>query len=342
MLSRSLKKKILSLFLLVFLIFYAVIAVIPRKENVEGENKLRKSPDALPLLIAHGGGNGEFPDNTLEAFYNAYSVDNNVMMETDVNITKDGILILSHNTNLDRRTNVTGDIADWNYSDLIGMRVNFGYDNETEDTILVGERFKFKNQEEKEVTPLDVSYPVGVKPRDEEIFLATTFEELLLAFPFNMISVEIKQKGSDGIRALDEALRLIEKYDAFDRVTVATFNLNVYKRLISYQKNGSVPGGIMYTPSLFTSVKYTVLYYLGLDVFFTDKISAFHLPIEELGVVYAKRDIIDNMHKHNIAVHFWTIDDEDEMRELIELGADGIMTNYPSRLKQVYAEYQKQ
>ncbi|MBQ4579051.1 MAG: glycerophosphodiester phosphodiesterase, partial [Clostridia bacterium] len=34
-----------------------------------------------------------------------------------------------------------------------------------------------------------------------------------------------------------------------------------------------------------------------------------------------------------------TIHDPEEMRELIELGADGIMTDYPHRLADVYAEY---
>ena len=39
---------------------------------------------------------------------------------------------------------------------------------------------------------------------------------------------------------------------------------------------------------------------------------------------------------HNIAVHFWTIDDEEDMRHLIEIGADGIMTNLPHKLQEVY------
>ena len=337
--KKKIENKITAILLLVFLAVYALVYFFPRGENTEGENRLMKKDGEMPILIAHGGGNGEFPDNTLEAFYNAYSVDKNVMMETDVSITKDGVVILSHNTNLDRRTNVTGDIADWNYSDLIADRVNFGYDNDTEDTILVGERARFKNDDGIEVTPLDVEYPEGVFPRDREIFLATTFDELLSAFPDNMVSVEIKQKGEDGIRALDATLEVIRKHEAFDRVTIATFNHNVYKRLSRYQKNGKVPEGVMYTPSLMTSVKYTALYYFGLDLFFGDKISAFHLPMEELGVTYAKREIIENMHRHNIAIHFWTIDDESEMRQLIELGADGIMTNYPHKLKAVYEEY---
>ena len=150
-------KKILACLSLLALVFYAVLAVIPRGDNYRGDNILIRKDGEAPMLIAHGGGNKEFPDNTLEAFYNAYSVDNSVMMETDVNLTKDGVLILSHDTRLDRKTNVTGLIEDWNYTDLIEQRVNFGYDNDTEKTVLVGERAIYTNGDGVAVTPLDVS-----------------------------------------------------------------------------------------------------------------------------------------------------------------------------------------
>ena len=132
--------KIVLTVLAVLLIAYGIIALFPRGDNYALENPMRKDGE-LPILIAHGGGNLEFPDNTLEAFYNAYSVDPRVMMETDVSITKDGVLILSHDTTLDRKTNVTGAIADWNYSDLIAQKVDFGYTNPVdENSLLNGER----------------------------------------------------------------------------------------------------------------------------------------------------------------------------------------------------------
>ena len=117
----SLAKRIVCITLVAVLFILAVLAVVPRSANYDGDNPMMKDGE-LPLLIAHGGGNREFPDNTIEAFYNAYSVDQRVMMETDVSITKDGVVILSHDTTIDRKTNKTGAIADWNYSDLIAER----------------------------------------------------------------------------------------------------------------------------------------------------------------------------------------------------------------------------
>ena len=56
------------------LVVYGIIALWPRPDNFKLDNPMMTDSE-LPILIAHGGGNREFPDNTLEAFYNAYSVD---------------------------------------------------------------------------------------------------------------------------------------------------------------------------------------------------------------------------------------------------------------------------
>ena len=66
--------KILLFLFLAPIVIYAAIALFPRLDNFPRSNPMMKEGN-LPLLIAHGGGNREFPDNTLEAFYNAYSVD---------------------------------------------------------------------------------------------------------------------------------------------------------------------------------------------------------------------------------------------------------------------------
>ena len=79
--------KITGLVLAAIVVLYAVLALFPRPKNYALENSMMKD-GKMPILIAHGGGNKEFPDNTLEAFYNAYLVDERVMMETDVSITK--------------------------------------------------------------------------------------------------------------------------------------------------------------------------------------------------------------------------------------------------------------
>ena len=330
----------LGIVLAALLLIWAVLALWPRPQNYALNNPMRTDRE-LPILIAHGGGNKEFPDNTLEAFYNAYSVDPRVMMETDVSITKDGVVLLSHDTTLDRKTNVTGAIADWNYSDLMAQKVDFGYTNPTKNSQLNGDRKKFTTKDGKEVTPLDVEYPEGVTPRDDEVFLATTLEDLLVHFPENRINVEIKQEGELGMKCLKAVFVLLDKYDAWDRVVLASFHEELYDEYQRLQDAGEVPETFMCSPAYDAVTEFVVLHYLKLDLFFDDGMCVFQLPTEEIGITLATEYLVDTAHKHNLAVHYWTINDRDEMRMLIELGADGIMSDYPHRLQEVYAEYSK-
>jgi len=332
--------KRLCIVLAAIIAVYAVIALFPRFDNFKLDNPMMKDGD-MPILIAHGGGNKEFPDNTLEAFYNAYSVDPRVMMETDVSITKDGVVILSHDVTLDRKTNVTGKISDWNYSDLMEQKVDFGYTNPTSGGVLDGERKHFKGPDGEEKYPTDVTYPEGVEPRDEKIFLATTLEELIVAFPENRINVEIKQEGELGFKALKEILRLLEKYDAFDRVVLASFHSELYDEYKRLQKAGEVPEEFMYSPGTAGAATFFAMQLLNVDLFFTDGLCVLQLPMEEYGIDLATSSLIKAAHSHNFAVHYWTINDAEDMKYLIELGADGIMTDYPHRLQEVYDSMSK-
>ena len=342
--------KIVGIAVLAIALAWLVLFLLPKPQNFALTNPMLKDSE-LPILIAHGGGNREFPDNTLEAFYNAYSVDPRVMMETDVSITKDGVVILSHDVRLDRKTNVTGEIADWNYADLIAQKIDFGYTNETKSQKRVeGSALrKFTTEDGRNVTPMDVPYPEGVQPRDAEVFLATSLEDLIVSFPENRINVEIKQEGAKGMECMREILRLLEKHNAWDRVVLASFHNDIYAEYQRLQKAGEVPATFMCSPGLGNAAMFYVMQLLGVDVLFQDDMCVFQLPIDydlsagpiELTIDLATKHLVDTAHKHNLAVHYWTINDKDEMRMLIGIGADGIMTDFPHRLAEVYAEYTK-
>ena len=79
---------------------------------------------------------------------------------------------------------------------------------------------------------------------------------------------------------------------------------------------------------------------LKLDALYNEPVAVLQIPMsQELKGIEIKLDkkwFVKTAHMHNIAVHFWTIDDEEDMRHLIEIGADGIMTNLPHKLQEVY------
>lgn len=342
--------KIFGCILLLLVIVYAAIALWPRPQNFAGVNPMMKEGE-LPLFIAHGGGNREFPDNTLEAFCNAVALNPDAMLETDVSITKDGVVLLSHDTRIDRKTNATGYIIDWNYADLIAQKVDFGYTNKTDsDDKLVedAELVKFLNPEGVAVTPMDVTYPEGMSVeslgRDPEVFLATTLENLLKNFPENRINVEIKQSGDEGLKCLEAVLALLEEYDAWDRVVLASFHNELYAEYQRLQETGAVPESFMCSPGLGNAAKFYVMQLLELDAFYNESTCVLQLPMDydltiagkEITFNLATERLIDAAHDHNMAVHYWTINDPEDMRLLLELGADGIMTDYPHVLQEVY------
>ena len=62
------------------------------------------------------------------------------------------------------------------------------------------------------------------------------------------------------------------------------------------------------------------------------------IPVEQYGIRLVDRALVDRAHEAGLQVHVWTIDDEAEMRRLIDLGVDGLMTDEPALLKAVLIE----
>jgi glycerophosphoryl diester phosphodiesterase len=332
-------------FLLSILIVYGLIALFPRPQNFKGLNPLRVEKGDLPLLIAHGGGNLEFPDNTLEAYYHAYSIDENVMLETDVNLTKDGVIILSHDRSLDQKTNlINADVINTNYSYLVDNEVDFGYQNNISGANgynTSGDLFEYKNYENEEVTPLDVSYPDGVNPRHPSKFLVSTLEELIILFPNNLINVEIKQTEEVGLLALEKVIEIMDElnttHQTYQRIVLATFHEEVYESMENFQRTSHPQ--LMFSPEFNGVLSFFILQTTLMSVFYRQPIAVFQLPTEQLGLSLTTNLLINTAHNHNIAVHYWTINDEETMRSLIEKGVDGIMTDRPTLLFNILSEY---
>lgn len=337
---RKFNWKLFCIIIAAILVVYLIVALLPRKKSVES-NPFIIDKDAKPLLIAHGGGHGEFPDNTLEACYNAYSVDPCVMLEMDVSITKDGVIIMSHDTTLNRRTNAEGRIADWTYSDLVSKKVDFGYLNEDNDGNLIDDKVKYKDFSGKAVTPRDVpNFPNGLPERDPDIFMVTRLIDVLEAFPNNTVNVEIKQDGETGLNALAAVIKIVEEKDAFDKVVLASFHKEIYNELKSIAAYEHPE--MLFSPQDSGVAALLISSAIAMDVFYNEPVAVLQIPMSQkvkgITVRLDGKWFVNAAHRHNIAVHYWTIDDEEDMKYLIEIGADGIMTNLPHTLQKVYNE----
>jgi len=140
-----------------------------------------------PLLVAHRGGAGLAPENTMDAFRQAVERWEADILELDVHLTKDGEVVVLHDDTVDRTTESTGPVARMTWSDV--SRLDAGY------------RFR------------DASGDHPFRGRGVRI---PRFEEVLEAFPGMRLNVEVKAAGAAG-----PLVELVRAHAAEARVLVA-------------------------------------------------------------------------------------------------------------------------
>jgi glycerophosphoryl diester phosphodiesterase len=81
-----------------------------------------------PLAIAHRGSRELWPENTMEAFSQAAALGFR-FMETDLHATADGVLVCFHDDTVDRTTNGTGAVADFDFEELSSLDAGFRHNS---------------------------------------------------------------------------------------------------------------------------------------------------------------------------------------------------------------------
>jgi glycerophosphoryl diester phosphodiesterase len=84
------------------------------------ENEIIEVSDTIPLVIAHRGYSAVFPENTLSSFEGAIDIGAD-FIELDVQLTRDGQVVVFHDDSLERITGVEGAINDFTYDELLEM-----------------------------------------------------------------------------------------------------------------------------------------------------------------------------------------------------------------------------
>ena len=163
------------------------------------------------------------------------------------------------------------------------------------------------------------------------------FEEFYETDPDLMFIVEIKNGGEDGFKACKILNDTLEKYPAYKgQMVVGTFHDEIETEL-----KAKYPDLLRGAPTG-TAAGFIITQLFGVNIFNGGDFACLQIPTEyDVGITLNldRRDLITRAHKRNIAVQYWTINDEQEMRELIELGCDCIMTDDPILLKRVLSEY---
>lgn len=327
--------KILGIILAVVVIFFTVINVIPPKKNIEVNPFLVKEGE-LPMIAAHRGGSINNPENTMLAFKEAVKTIGVDIIESDLYLTKDGYLVYNHDSYIDETCNVNGDISleevkklceddskrhyieDLTLSEL--QQYNFGYYFENEK----GERIY------KDVTDIE----------NKGLQIATVdklFEKFYESHPSLKFIVEIKDGGKRGIEACRILSENLDKYPGYkDQIVIGTFNDEIEAELKANYSDllRGAPTG--------TAAKFVLTQYLGVNIFDNSDFACLQIPLSyDVGIEVPldKKTLVKRAHRRNVAVQYWTINDADDMRMLIKMGVDCIMTDDPELLKEVLKEY---
>lgn len=226
-------------------------------------------------ITAHRGASHEAPENTRYAFEAALKSETDYI-ELDVQLTKDGKLVVFHDNTLDRTTNGKGLLTEHTYDEL--MELSAG-----------------------------CKFGKGTGFADAKIM---TLEEVLqLVGKSKMLNIEIKDVG-DSVRATEKTVELIDKYNIASSCYVSSFSyplLKLVKRLNPKIKTALIA-------NVATSTSFSRLR----DI---DAVS--------LNYIFVNKSVVNTAHQSGKRVFVWTVDDRDDIEQMMTLGVDNIITNRP-------------
>lgn len=258
-----------------------------------------------PLVIAHQGGELLAPSNTMIAFKQAAEIGVDVL-ETDIHITKDGHLVAIHDATVDRTTDGTGAVVDLTLEEIQALDAGFHF----------------------------VDLEGNTSHRGQGVYIPTV-EEMFQEFGDMRIEIEIKDSNPpEKYEEIAERLwELTKQYGMEDKLLVASFDQDIIKTFDSFaQGRVALAGGRQEIKG------YMIFHKLFVRNLYHPEVDAFQVPLKESVFDLTNKRFIKDAQWRGVQMHYWTIDDIETMRILIEKGADGIITNRPDLMIELLEE----
>lgn len=254
-----------------------------------------------PIVIGHRGSSGEAPENTLPAFARALE-QGAAILETDVHATADGVVVVYHDDYVDRTTDGSGAIAELSAEAL--RRLDAGYHFSPDG----GESFPFRG------TGLRIS----------------TLAEVFEAYPETRFNIEIKHDCPALVDGTIEAVAAAGR----EKRTLLTAGGNAAMARLRRRlaETGVAPAVGACAGDVLGFVKAALEG--GAP---PEGPMALQIPAEFGGRPLVTRELVRFAHAHDVQVHVWTVNDPLEMTRLLDLGVDGLVTDYPGRLRDLIA-----
>jgi glycerophosphoryl diester phosphodiesterase len=258
-----------------------------------------KKEGGRPLVIAHRGGAGLWPENTLYAFEKATDLGVDVI-EIDVRSTSDGTLVVMHDATVNRTTDGVGRVSEMALAELKKYDAGYRWSSDG------GKSFPMRGR--------GLAVP--------------TLEEVFIALPEMRFNIEPKQ---DAPSITEPLCRLIRKQGMADKVVVGSFSraiMNEFRRTCPEVATSASPAEVS---------SFLAMQKVGLDRAYSPPMQALQVPEYIGGFRVLTRGVVEAAHSRNLEVHAWTINETQDMKRLIDMGVDGLMTDFPDRLMKLLA-----
>jgi glycerophosphoryl diester phosphodiesterase len=248
-------------------------------------------PGGPVRVIAHQGGDGLMPGNTLMALAHAHDLGADVL-EFDVHATADGELVAIHDATVDRTTDGTGAIAAMSFAESQGLDAAHDWPGGT----------------------LRPPY------RGAGIHIPAV-RAILAAFPSSSrFNLELKVDADAPAITL---CRLLREGAAGGRVLVAS----MHDRTMAAFRAACPEVATSATASEVR--RFLVLTRLGLRGLYRSRALALQVPRRAGGIQVLDADFVADAHALGLHVDVWTVNTREELRAMIALGVDGVITDRP-------------
>lgn len=257
--------------------------------------------DRRVLNYAHQGGAREGPSSTMHAMRAALDAGAHAL-ELDVHATADGVLVVCHDETVDRTTQGSGRIADLTWAHLQELDNAYWWS-----------------------PGRVVDHETGPWPLRGQGIGVATLREVLEAFPDVFLNLDIKETAP-AVPGYEQALAdLLREHGRSSDVIVASFHDVATERFSALAPEIGTSAGTSGVAEFYFAVRD------GRPPPATRHV-ALQVPATYEDTVVVTEEFVAAAHSVGLAVHVWTIDEPDEMRRLVDLGVDGVMTDCPSLL----------
>jgi glycerophosphoryl diester phosphodiesterase len=256
----------------------------------------------LPIVIGHRGSSGEAPENTLPAFARALE-QGAAVLETDVHATRDGVVVVYHDERVDRTTDGEGAIAELEFAALRRLDAGHAFSPDG------GRSFPWRGRGLRVAT------------------LAEAFE----ACPGARFNVELKTaepalvEGTlEAVRAAGRAARTL--LTAGEDAAMACLRRRLRETGLATAvgaSSGDVVGFVRAAAAGSAPPAEPM---------------ALQIPTTFAGRPLVTRELVEFAHGHDVQVHVWTVNEPAEMHALLDLGVDGLVSDFPARMCEVLRE----